>query len=252
MKLDIVLTARLEKKWVHYDRTVIIDGEKHTHRSESDYHNNPLYPSFYASVAPDYILCNDKKTLRRESEGHLNEFAEDLDIQKIIKENMLNLFNYYGIGFGKYMVKKEFDIKSVRFLNAPYICPKSGVVWQYKENKQEYSDRPWKFKRLPDDFLSFNTTSDQSGLAYTFLNGTSRSKPFIHSVKTSFLSGADAIYEHSRIGSIGSVYIDKYTGEYEDVRDFLIKKQPKKINKREKSWLKIKKSCLKRGISVPK
>jgi hypothetical protein len=248
MKLDIVITARLEKKWVHYDRNVLIKGEVHTHRSQADVYHNPLYPSFCASVAPDYILCADKKTLRRKSKGYMNEFAEDLNIEEIIKEDNLNLAYYGGILFYEHQINQKFEINSIRFLNAPYICPKSGVVWQYKDGK-EYSDRPWKFKRIPDDIHSFNTTNDQGGLAYTFLNGTSLQKPFIHSVKTSFLSGADAIYEHSRIGSVS---IDRYTGEYEDPRDFLINKKPKKINKREKSWLKIKKSCLKRGINVPK
>ena len=234
MKLDIVLTARLEKKWVHYDRNVLIKGEKHTHRSKADVYENPLYPSFYASLAPDYILCSDKKTMRRKAKGYTNQFAEDLDIQEIIEEDKLNLAYYGGILFYEHQINQKFEINSIRFLNAPYICPKSGVVWQYRD-RQEYSDRPWKFKRMPDDVYSFNTTTDQNGLAYTFLNGTSLNKPFIHSVKTSFLSGADAIYEHSRIGK---VYINRYTGEYEDPRDFLIKKSKEKMSQNRKKLFK--------------
>jgi hypothetical protein len=131
--MKLILYPRFSKTYVHYDRVILKDGERvASQRSRSDWGDAP-YPSFRADQAVNYINAPDKKIYRKlyaafDKEIEPSDFEEP--------------FSFYNQPLG--------EITECVVCNPPYICPSTGLVWQYEGNKEvKYSKRPWLFRRIP-------------------------------------------------------------------------------------------------------
>ena len=133
--MKLILYPRFASTYVHYDRVLFKNGERvASQRSRSDWDGAP-YPSFRASDAVPYINAPDKKLYRQlcapfDKSVEPSDFEEPLD--------------YYNKSLG--------EITEVEVCNPPYICPSTGLVWQWRKVKEvRYSTRPWLFRRIPKD-----------------------------------------------------------------------------------------------------
>jgi hypothetical protein len=133
--MKLILYPRFSKTYVHYDRVLFKDGERvASQRSRSDWGDAP-YPSFRADVAVNYINAEDKKVYRQlyaafDKEIEPSDFEEP--------------FSFYNQSLG--------EITECVVCNPPYICPSTGLVWQWREVKEvRYSTRLWLFRRIPKD-----------------------------------------------------------------------------------------------------
>ena len=131
--MKLILYPRFASTYVHYDRVLFKDGERvASQRSRSDWGDAP-YPSFRADVAVNYINAEDKKVYRQlyaafDKEIEPSDFEEP--------------FSFYNQSLG--------EITECVVCNPPYICPSTGLVWQYAGHKEvKYSKRPWLFRRIP-------------------------------------------------------------------------------------------------------
>ena len=131
--MKLILYPRFASTYVHYDRVLFKDGERvASQRSRSDFDGAP-YPSFRADKAVGYISSPDKKVYRQlyaafDKEIEPSDFEEP--------------FSFYNKSLG--------EITECVVCNPPYICPSTGLVWQYAGHKEvKYSKRPWLFRRIP-------------------------------------------------------------------------------------------------------
>jgi len=131
--VKLILYPRFASTYVHYDRVLFKDGERvASQRSRSDFDGAP-YPSFRADKAVGYISSPDKKVYRQlyaafDKEIEPSDFEEP--------------FSFYNQSLG--------EITECVVCNPPYICPSTGLVWQYAGHKEvKYSKRPWLFRRIP-------------------------------------------------------------------------------------------------------
>jgi hypothetical protein len=131
--MKLILYPRFASTYVHYDRVLFKDGERvASQRSRSDFDGAP-YPSFRADKAVGYISSSDKKVYRQlyaafDKEIEPSDFEEP--------------FSFYNQSLG--------EITECVVCNPPYICPSTGLVWQYAGHKEvKYSKRPWLFRRIP-------------------------------------------------------------------------------------------------------
>jgi len=131
--MKLILYPRFASTYVHYDRVIFKDGERvASQRSRSDWGDAP-YPSFRADQAVNYINASDKKVYRQlyaafDKEIEPSDFEEP--------------FSFYNQSLG--------EITECVVCNPPYICPSTGIVWQWREVKEvKYSTRPWLFRRIP-------------------------------------------------------------------------------------------------------
>lgn len=160
--MKLILYPRFASTYVHYDRVLFKDGERvASQRSRSDWGDAP-YPSFRADVAVNYINAEDKKVYRQlyaafDKEIEPSDFEEP--------------FSFYNQSLG--------EITECVVCNPPYICPSTGLVWQWREVKEDrYSTRPWLFRCIPKRGHKVFMAGD--GPIYDLL----KVKP-----KTAFLSG---------------------------------------------------------------
>ena len=131
--MKLILYPRFASTYVHYDRVLFKNGKKvGSQRSTSDWGGAP-YPSFRASDAVPYINSPDKKLYRQRCAA-FDKSVEPADFDDPL--------DYYNKPLGK--------ITEVEVCNPPYICPSTGLVWQWREvNEVRYSTRPWLFRRIP-------------------------------------------------------------------------------------------------------
>ena len=131
--MKLILYPRFASTYVHYDRVLFKDGERvASQRSRSDFDGAP-YPSFRADKAVGYISSPDKKVYRQ------LYAAFDKEIEPSDFEEPLSFYNQ-SLG----------EITECVVCNPPYICPSTGLVWQYAGHKEvKYSKRPWLFRRIP-------------------------------------------------------------------------------------------------------
>lgn len=132
-RAELQLHARLERTYVHYDRIIICeDGKQYESRSKCFAGYGGLYPSFRISCPKNYL--EDRK---------YHSFNDTLDIEKLKND------------IGDACLPIQFKVESVKFYNIPFICPVTGIAWQYnrKDTKKYNSHYTW--KKLPKDNKSF-------------------------------------------------------------------------------------------------
>jgi hypothetical protein len=131
--MKLVLYPRFANTYVHYDRVIFKDGARvASQRSRSDWGGAP-YPSFRASEVVPYINAPDKK-LYRQFHDAFDKSVEPSDFDEPL--------DYYNRPLG--------EITEVEVCNPPYICPSTGLVWQWRKSTEtKYSTRPWLFRRIP-------------------------------------------------------------------------------------------------------
>ncbi len=156
--VDVVLKASLKRAYVHYDRDLIVDNKK-TYRqiSKVNYYSDTLYPSFRASHAKDFFEGNDYM---------YDPFPEIFDKATLEKE-IQRAFIYNPEEY-----ENEFRVRSVKFLNPVYICPKSGIVWM-KSNvdwkNMEEAPNHFLIRTLPKDRNEFYVCEEQQYEAYKWI-----------------------------------------------------------------------------------
>jgi hypothetical protein len=183
--MKLILFPRFANTYVHYDRVIFKDGERvASQRSRSDWGDAP-YPSFRASEVVPYINAPDKKVYRR------SNYAFDKSVEPSDFEEPVDHYNRL-LG----------EITEVQVCNPPYICPSTGLVWQWREVKEStYSTRPWIFRRIP---------KNKDGI---FIAGDGPNHQlFTAKLKTAFISG-----------QIAEIYRIKDHREFMDSDNFISK-----------------------------
>jgi hypothetical protein len=162
----LILFPRVERKWILFDRYVFVDNEKYgfmkaqsslmDYDKIDDYGNvrvgrsHAIWPSFHYETSLNYILSEDKKHFRRQT--NFCDFEISPDCFKIAE-----------ISNGQ---KCKFT--SVEIVQNLFICPSSGVVWQNPPDFQtnildlKLGPRPWVFKSIPEKNFIINSSLKDS------------------------------------------------------------------------------------------
>jgi len=162
---DLVLVPRISRTWILFDRYIFVEGKEYAHKRASTWlinygkkdsfgnikfgQSNAQWPSFQYSHALEYILANDKKQFRK------NTLFCDYDLKPSYFQN---------VKCSNGTICKIVNVSAVQNL---FICPSSGIVWQYPDNTSDWdnmkgkfnfslSSKIWKFKSLPESNRVFN------------------------------------------------------------------------------------------------
>lgn len=138
---DVILHPILKKSWIHFDIEAIDEeGVKYFHRSSSYGCYSPPYPAFPCYAAENYF-----------TEEYPHGYTlEPFDINEIM--GRLRSFEFVA------------GIKSIKFSNQVYVCPKTYIVWKWAEEKVEGTSH-FAIKKLPKDKKDIYVCDDQSYLA---------------------------------------------------------------------------------------
>lgn len=133
---DVILHPRLEKRWIHFDLEAKDEkGKKYYHRSSSGYWIDPPYPAFPCEAGKHHFTGS-----------RYGYKLDSLNINKMIER------------CGSY--DWEAAIKSIKFSDQVYVCPKSYIVWQFAKEHIEGTNY-FKIKELPKNREEFYTCDDQ-------------------------------------------------------------------------------------------
>jgi len=233
--VDIILEPRLARQYVHFDVLYFLNSQLiDIDQGHSGWSGDRTY-SLDRKMAIKYILSDDKKEFRK-YEGFSDE---------IIKKEFFD-GKRIGSGYSAYsrceIIRLTTDkskivldgeiqsyyINRVATINAPYLCPKTGILWQYRDKENlVFSDKFWLFKQIPKSKFVSSGFGDNKYLTvrrkeqiWTLQNEDhAYDADFLSKLpKTSFLSGKETILK--RLGR------DYRFQELQDSRAFLLK-QPK-------------------------
>jgi hypothetical protein len=130
---QLKIYGRLERSHIHYDRVIICeDGRQYESRSKCCDGYWGLYPSFRMSCPKTYLKG-------REHHG----FYDSIDEEKLMRDIVDVCLPF------------QFKIESIKFYDIPFICPETGISWQYnRPDKKEYNSH-YKWKKLPKNRKTF-------------------------------------------------------------------------------------------------
>lgn len=132
-RAELQLHARLERTHVHYDRVMICeDGKQYESRSRCFAGYGGLYPSFGIYSPKNYI--HNRK---------YHDFDVTIDIEKLKND------------IGDICLPFQFKIESVKFYDIPFICPETGIAWQYNKKDSKIYNTHYTWKKLPKDRKTF-------------------------------------------------------------------------------------------------
>ena len=232
--IDIILDPHFARQYVHFNKLFYANSDLITEERGSSGWNGDMSFSLSRECAIKYIISDDKKKLRKYA-GFSDQpiSREDFDGSIITNGYYFTSSNYRVIRLttDKSKINTQDDeiqcfyINKVAILNPPYLCPKTGILWQYENSENKvFSDKFWLFRQIPKHNLvresySFGDGSylrvDRKEKITTLQNESDAyDADFFASLsKTSFLSGTDTILKR-----LGRGYLD--------ARSFL-QKQPK-------------------------
>jgi hypothetical protein len=236
--VDIILEPRLAKEYVHFDTLFFVNSKLiNIRRSDSGW-GGDLTHSLKRISAIKYILSEDKKKFRTYEgfcdEGIKRDFFDGDTIGNGYWHSSPD-YRTVRLTTDKTKINLEGEIQSyyinkVEVINPPYLCPKTGILWQYRNKENAvFSDKFWLFRQIPKHKLVSEKNFFGSG---KYLSVDREEKIWIldnedHAYdadflsnlpKTSFLSGKETISKR-----LGRNYRFK---DLQDNRAFLLK-QPK-------------------------
>lgn len=134
---DIILHPSLKKRWIHFDvEAKDQNGKEYFHYSSIYGSYTPDYPAFPCSAAKNYF--NKKQTW-----GY-----------------KLDPFDFNQLFSRIRSYQWEIGIKSIKFSNQIYVCPKTHIVWQWSK-KQVEGTNYFEIEKLPKNEDDFNVCEDQ-------------------------------------------------------------------------------------------
>lgn len=134
---DVILHPRLEINWIHFDiEATDQDKKTYTHRSVGFGGYAPPYPAFPCGAGKNHFT----------KENRHGYTLDPLDINQIIER------------LGSY--EWEAGLKSIKFSNQVYVCPKTYIVWQSANEKIEGTNY-FEVKELPKNKNGFYHCREQ-------------------------------------------------------------------------------------------
>jgi hypothetical protein len=134
---DVILNPVLKKSWIHFEIEATDEtGKKYSENSYSYGVFDPPYPAFPYSAAENYLT---KKYPHAHS-------LEPFDVNQIMRR--LNSYQWVA------------GVKSIKFSNQVYVCPKTFVVWQFANKKVEGTSH-FEIKELPKNTKYIRTCVEQ-------------------------------------------------------------------------------------------
>lgn len=235
--IDIILEPNFKKQYVHFDTLFFADSKLITYdRGSSGWYGDSRY-SLDRESAIKYILSDDKKQFRKYA-GFSDKpiSSEDFDGDTITNGYWYTSKDYRVIRLttdkSKINIKDDeiqcFYINKVAIINPPYLCPKTGILWEYRNQENTiFSDKFWLFRQIPKHKLVSKAYSFSDGKYLSVERNeeifTLGNEPhaydalfFSNLPKTSFLSGKDIILKR-----LGREY--RYGEGIQDNRSFLLK-----------------------------
>jgi hypothetical protein len=146
---DVVLHPRLETSWIHFDMEAT-DQDKKTyyHRSEGFGGYSPPYPAFSYHAGKNHF---------DEPKYDFRDNLDPFDVNLLIKRlSWLTVFYEWEAG-----------LKSLKFSNQVYVCPKTYVVWQSSKKDIEGTSY-FEIKELPKSKHDFWCCREQYSDAYSY------------------------------------------------------------------------------------
>jgi hypothetical protein len=238
--IDIIFEPRFANQYVHFDIHYFVNSFLVlTHRGGSGWGYNGYY-SLDRKEAISYILSDDKKDFRKLSNFDKpikkESFSGSILISDPVPRCDKIIHARLTCNEAEINLDKEepcFFINKVSVLNPPFLCPKTGIIWDYRDESDRgrvYSDKRWLFKQLPKTRV---IPKETGGLEIkrkvqitTLREETGEYDPalFISPTKSSFLSGKETILKR-----LGRSHFDFSLWRSDDITDsraFLLK-QPK-------------------------
>jgi hypothetical protein len=126
-RAELHLYTRFAKTYIHFDRVIICeDGKQYQTRSTTEGGYGGHYPSF-RFTSPKNYLKNRK----------YHSFDDTLDVERLKREIVDVCLPF------------QFEITAIKFYDSPFICPKSGIAWQYNSYDSVEYNSHYTWKALP-------------------------------------------------------------------------------------------------------
>ena len=137
---DVILHPILKKSWIHFEIEATDEtGRKYYENSRSYGVYSPPYPAFPYSAGENYIT-------KKYPYGYT---LEPFDVNQLMRR--LNSFEWVA------------GVKSIKFSNQVYVCPKTYIVWKFGEEKVEGTSH-FEIKELPEEKKSVYVCDEQTHL----------------------------------------------------------------------------------------
>jgi len=143
---DVVLHPRLEKSWIHFDIEATDENGKMYFERSSNYGSyDPPHPAFPCYAGKNHFT-------KEHPHGYT---LEPLNINLIIRR--LKSFEWQA------------GIKSIKFSNQVYVCPKTYIVWESAHEEKEGVSY-FEIKRLPKNRENIYVCQEQNCDAWHHYN----------------------------------------------------------------------------------
>jgi hypothetical protein len=134
---DVVLNPILKKSWIHFEIEATDEtGRKYYESSRSYGVFDPPYPAFPCYAGENYFT-------NKHPHGYT---LEPFDVNQIMRR--LNSYQWIA------------GVKSIKFSNQVYVCPKTYIVWKLGNEKVEGTSH-FEIKKLPKDKKSVYVCDEQ-------------------------------------------------------------------------------------------
>jgi len=134
---DVILHPVLKKSWVHFEIEATDEAGKKYYESSSSYGVfAPPYPAFPCYAGENYIT-------KKYPHGYT---LEPFDVNQIMRR--LNSYQWVA------------GVKSIKFSNQVYVCPKTYAVWEFANKKVEGTSH-FEIKELPKNTKYIRTCVEQ-------------------------------------------------------------------------------------------
>lgn len=134
---DVVLHPILKKSWIHFEIEATDEtGRKYYESSRSYGVFDPPYPAFPCYAGENYFT-------NKYPHGYT---LEHFDVNQLMRR--LNSYQWIA------------GVKSIKFSNQVYVCPKTYIVWKLGDEKVEGTSH-FEIKKLPKDKKSVYVCDEQ-------------------------------------------------------------------------------------------
>lgn len=139
---DVVLHPILKKSWIHFQIEATDEtGKKYYDNSSSYGCYDPPYPAFPCYAGENHFT----------NEHPYGHTLEQFDVNKIMRR--LDTYQWLA------------GVRSIKFSNQVYVCPKTYAVWQFARKEVEGTFH-FEMKELPKNTKYVRVCDEQKHLLY--------------------------------------------------------------------------------------
>jgi hypothetical protein len=203
-KYDLILTPRIETKWVHFDRYYFVAGKYVKHEIARNHWEELDAFTFNFEDVIEYLTSDNKKEERLNSNIFDGEVCVSSELQPIHGRRP----DCWGFRW------MQDEIVSVSVVKNLFICPSTGIVWNTKIDDLAWNPFKGDFGfPLTRRLWHFKSLQGNSELLYAHRNDLIQ----LPMPETAFLSGSilSFLWSHTR-----------YFSGLKDHRSFLLKPPP--------------------------